>query len=594
MSDKSWVDSLVDSILVSMTSPVTANATDLLWARMLMEFPVLPDKTDCGTFYTDGKNIYYSRELIDNINKDLNYKKQNTLGFVGTVTDKVKFIFAHEVMHIVYNHVKNREYRLEAIPEPYDRAYKILCKMRNITRDSIINMNLLKEFGEDKVLKELNVFDGKTGVVIKKITYPFYQGNENATSTEAFVQSCNNASMVMAEILKKQIQEYPKDFYGSVALFRSLFNQLPENLQELLEQMMCKDDGDERSAQDEREGQQGQIKVAVEREAISIGGNKRETGQDGADDEQDEQEGNPEQEAQEIMDAIEDVLGGTGSVDDHEELETAMNNMDSDTAELVKNKLERALKDVAEMAKNKGIGTQGKSILAKIAWEEFFTLKPEPWYMGLLHLFRQNIRYGRVVREKIPAPEMLSQIMGNKSIIHFDRKGKKVNLVYAVDVSGSMDNDDVVEGILRIAKFMERELPKGTQGHKLIFVQMDADITGWEEMTVPSLEYSKWLKSIKNREFTRTGCGGTAFAPLFEKINKMPVKPDGIVIFTDMGVYDFDRIEPLVKNYHTNVIWLTTMKSIPKEFKEHKLGKVYELNSLFDEIKRSKEVSLGR
>ena len=306
------------------------------------------------------------------------------------------------------------------------------------------------------------------------------------------------------------------------------------------------------------------------------------------------QEGKTEQDAQKIIDAMKKVLGGIHSMDSHEELEMAMENMDSDTAELVKNKLERALKDVAEMAKNKGIGTQGKSILAKIAWEEFFTLKPEPWYMGLLHLFRQNIKYGRVVREKIPAPEMLSQIMGNKSIIHFDRKGKKVNLVYAVDVSGSMDNDDVVEGILRIAKFMERELPKGTQGHKLIFVQMDADITGWEEMTVPSLEYSKWLKSIKNREFVRTGCGGTAFAPLFEKINKMPVKPDGIVIFTDMGVYDFDRIEPLVKNYHTNVIWLTTMKSIPKEFKERKLGKVYELNSLFDEIKRSNEVSLGR
>lgn len=585
MSDKSWVDSLVDSILVSMTSPVTANATDLLWARMLMEFPVLPDKTDCGTFYTDGKNIYYNRELIDNINKDLNYRKQNTLGFVGTITDKVKFIFAHEVMHIVYNHVKNREYRLEAIPEPYDRAYKILCKMRNITRDSIINMNLLKEFGEDKVLKELNVFDEKTGVVIKKITYPFYQGNENATSTEAFVQSCNNASMVMAEILKKQIQEYPKDFYGSIALFRSLFNQLSEKIQELIEQIMCQDDKSGQDNQDGQGNQQGQIEITIEQEAKrTVSESEQEGGQ----------EGKTEQDAQKIIDAMKKVLGGIHSMDSHEELEMAMENMDSDTAELVKNKLERALKDVAEMAKNKGIGTQGKSILAKIAWEEFFTLKPEPWYMGLLHLFRQNIKYGRVVREKIPAPEMLSQIMGNKSIIHFDRKGKKVNLVYAVDVSGSMDNDDVVEGILRIAKFMERELPKGTQGHKLIFVQMDADITGWEEMTVPSLEYSKWLKSIKNREFTRTGCGGTAFAPLFEKINKMPVKPDGIVIFTDMGVYDFDRIEPLVKNYYTNVIWLTTMKSIPKEFKERKLGKVYELNSLFDEIKRSNEVSLGR
>ncbi len=585
MSDKSWVDSLVDSILVSMTSPVTANATDLLWARMLMEFPVLPDTKGCGTFRTNGVNIYYSRELIDKINKDLSYKKQNTLGFTGTVTDKVKFLFAHEVMHIVYNHIKNGKLRLEAIPGPYDRAFKVLHEIYNDATDSIINMNLLKEFGEEKVLKKVDVYDEKTGEKVLEFVLPFYQGDENATSAEVFVQTCNSASMAMAEILKKEIQEYPKDFYGSIALFRSLFNQLSEKIQELIEQIMCQDDKSGQDNQDGQGNQQGQIEITIEQEAKrTVSESEQEGGQ----------EGKTEQDAQKIIDAMKKVLGGIHSMDSHEELEIAMENMDSDTAELVKNKLERALKDVAEMAKNKGIGTQGKSILAKIAWEEFFTLKPEPWYMGLLHLFRQNIRYGRVVREKIPAPEMLSQIMGNKSIIHFDRKGKKVNLVYAVDVSGSMENDDVVEGILRIAKFMERELPKGTQGHKLIFVQMDADITSWEEMTVPSLEYSKWLKSIKNREFTRTGCGGTAFAPLFEKINKMPVKPDGIVIFTDMGVYDFDRIEPLVKNYHTNVIWLTTMKSIPKEFKERKLGKVYELNSLFDEIRRNKEVSLGR
>jgi len=276
------------------------------------------------------------------------------------------------------------------------------------------------------------------------------------------------------------------------------------------------------------------------------------------------------------------MLDGDTTIDDHDQIAENM----KENGRVMDRKLDRVMQDIRkemrDAMRHAGNSALGTSILIELC-NRYFRPKPEPWYVGISLLLKNKIREGRQVREKIPPIEMLTQVMTGNSVVQFEKADRRLDIAFAVDVSGSMNNDEVLSGVLKILAYLERNIPKGTQGHRFIFCQVDAGIEEWKEMRVPSREYSQWKRELAENGFTRKGSGGTVFAPFFEKIAGMKNRPDAIIVFSDMDLYDYPKVEKVAEKFRNNVIWLCSREEVPKEFYEHQLGRVYETSSLFEE-----------
>ena len=308
-------------------------------------------------------------------------------------------------------------------------------------------------------------------------------------------------------------------------------------------------------------------------------GTERDGNRQGGRDEDPDEESEADKALNEI---VQRMLDGDTTIDDHDQIAENM----KENGRVIDRKLDRVMQDIRkemqDAMRHAGNSALGTSILIELC-NRYFRPKPEPWYVGISLLLKNKIREGRQVREKIPPIEMLTQVMTGNSVVQFEKADRRLDIAFAVDVSGSMNNDEVLSGVLKILAYLERNIPKGTQGHRFIFCQVDAGIEEWKEMRVPSREYSQWKRELTENGFTRKGSGGTVFAPFFEKIAGMKNRPDAIIVFSDMGLYDYPNVEKAMEKFRNNVIWLCSREEVPKEFYEHQLGRVYETSSLFEE-----------
>lgn len=620
-------ETIITSAVSNLISRRHRNMSDRLWGKVLSHFPVV--RADlagkkCRTMYVDGKNIYYNPNFVRDVCLDAVEQKAEAL-----LADRIKFLLAHEIMHVVYRNIteKDKDTTYD-IPGPHDKAYRVLHKMANCAQDAVINARLKKEFGESKIVKTFTKRDkngnpivkkDKNGVFVLMGHLCFYEGEIEKTWTQLFVEVCNKMNEKMAQALGVEIKEYPDGFYRSIELFRSLYPEYDEKLgkknkkdkprwqgdrsdgrpddfnwedidylnqdsdDEPEKSQSGKRDSDERSDENPADTSEDQ-----ETEEKSDGTERDGNRQDG--DGQDEDPDSPDEESEAdkaLNEIIQRMLDGDTTIDDHDQIAENM----KENGRVMDRKLDRVMQDIRkemrDAMRHAGNSALGTSILIELC-NRYFRPKPEPWYVGISLLLKNKIREGRQVREKIPPIEMLTQVMTGNSVVQFEKADRRLDIAFAVDVSGSMNNDEVLSGVLKILAYLERNIPKGTQGHRFIFCQVDAGIEEWKEMRIPSREYSQWKRELTENGFTRKGSGGTVFAPFFEKIAGMKNRPDAIIVFSDMDLYDYPKVEKAMEKFRNNVIWLCSREEVPKEFYEHQLGRVYETSSLFEEPEMSR------
>jgi hypothetical protein len=113
------------------------------------------------------------------------------------------------------------------------------------------------------------------------------------------------------------------------------------------------------------------------------------------------------------------------------------------------------------------------------------------------------------------------------------RRFLKTRIIFAVDCSGSMSNDDLAEGFAVINKILKHA--------EVIFVMFDTEIKFVETK----------LKKAK-KTFKAYGRGGTDFNEVLQYADE--IKCDGIVIFTD-------GLASVPKQPKAKVLWLTHSKN---------------------------------
>jgi len=397
--------------------------TDRLWGKLLSKFPVINTELvgeDCSTMCTDGRSIFYNPNFVRNICLDAMESGQE-----DSVSKSIRFLLAHELMHIVYRNTASDSRDITfKIPGPYDKAFEKLMDIANKSADAVINTRLEKEFGYS-----VRGYKKRTPFGVFQAQFYFLEEETEKAWTQVFVKACNAASEKMAERLGKDIKEYPDDFFGSIRLFRSLYpeyendkknrknrNRQDKNRQENEDRQ--KGSGDSSADldfddPDEEESSEGLVKAEKSREdgksgkgvasdgkdEKDDGSEKGKSGKDRSSDSKDGKDGEDKglgDEDDEIDDAVDKALGGNSLMDDHDKNDKMMKNNPVSKA-----KLDRAMqelqKEIQQEMRRAGQGAFPDSLLISLC-RAYFRPKPEPWYVGITLLLKNKIREGRQIR----------------------------------------------------------------------------------------------------------------------------------------------------------------------------------------------------
>lgn len=118
------------------------------------------------------------------------------------------------------------------------------------------------------------------------------------------------------------------------------------------------------------------------------------------------------------------------------------------------------------------------------------------------------------------------------------------HIVFAIDTSGSMSEDELSEIVAEIRAFRE------TFPCRLTIIQADAaigDIKEYEEMDGTEIP----------KRMAITGRGGTSFIPIFDWIDQAPIGSSVVLIYATDGYGDFPKTKPSYP-----VLWLAIKRSI--------------------------------
>ena len=164
-------------------------------------------------------------------------------------------------------------------------------------------------------------------------------------------------------------------------------------------------------------------------------------------------------------------------------------------------------KKMIETSIEKAQGNVSKDILDSL---KLFQKKAKVnWKKALRNLTaRQRIGHIKTIQRLDRRFPMREDLKGNK-------KDNKFNLLVVLDISGSMENKDILLGlneIYNICKLNKSDM-------KLI--QVDSEIKGVETYTP------------KSKLFKRKGMGGTKLFPAIKYIKENKLNPDGLIIITD-------------------------------------------------------------
>ncbi len=114
------------------------------------------------------------------------------------------------------------------------------------------------------------------------------------------------------------------------------------------------------------------------------------------------------------------------------------------------------------------------------------------------------------------------------------------HIVFAMDTSASMENEEISEIISEIRAFRE------TFPCRLTVIQSDADISDLKE-------YEEMDSSEIPKLMEINGRGGTSFIPVFDWINQAPMGSNVVLIYATDGYGDFPQLRPTYP-----VLWLVT------------------------------------
>jgi len=138
-----------------------------------------------------------------------------------------------------------------------------------------------------------------------------------------------------------------------------------------------------------------------------------------------------------------------------------------------------------------------------------------------------------------------------------DLKGKKTyydtpEVVVGIDVSGSMSDEEIFEGLSEIA-----EVCKVTRSN-LKVVQIDSDIQGVEDF------------NPKQKTFERKGCGGTYMGEMAKFLVQKKINHDVLIMISDMYIEDVCTDENWLR-HKKPVIWLNTSGTDVEVLRHHKI-----------------------
>lgn len=125
-----------------------------------------------------------------------------------------------------------------------------------------------------------------------------------------------------------------------------------------------------------------------------------------------------------------------------------------------------------------------------------------------------------------------------------DLRGKKSTkdkheIFVGVDTSGSMDDSQILEGLIEILEVAK------LNGTDLKVIQIDTDIKSIEEF------------GEKKKQFKRRGYGGTYMGAIVPFLEEQKAKPDVLIMISDMYIEDIDT-DKNWGNFKPKVLWLNT------------------------------------
>jgi len=138
-----------------------------------------------------------------------------------------------------------------------------------------------------------------------------------------------------------------------------------------------------------------------------------------------------------------------------------------------------------------------------------------------------------------------------------DLRGRKVQkdkpiVVVGVDTSGSMDDADVLNGLVEIYDVIKNV-------GELKIIQIDTDIKG-----------SEVFDKNKFKRFKRRGYGGTYMGACPKYIKEEKEKCDVLIMISDMYIENIPT-DTNWKSFKKPVLWLSTSGEIPEILKHHKI-----------------------
>ena len=141
-----------------------------------------------------------------------------------------------------------------------------------------------------------------------------------------------------------------------------------------------------------------------------------------------------------------------------------------------------------------------------------------------------------------------------------DLRGKKTTkdkheIVVGIDTSGSMDDSDILNGLVEILEVAK------VNGSELKLIQIDTDIKSIE------------IFSEKNKVFKRRGYGGTYMGAIVPFIEEQKLKPDVLIMISDMYIEDIDTDENW-NRWKTKTLWLNTSgggNGVTSSKRQHKI-----------------------
>ena len=144
-----------------------------------------------------------------------------------------------------------------------------------------------------------------------------------------------------------------------------------------------------------------------------------------------------------------------------------------------------------------------------------------------------------------------------------DLRGKKVQkdkpvIIVGVDTSGSMSDDDVLNGLVEINEVIKNV-------GKLKIIQIDTEIKGVETFDKHNF-----------KRFIRKGAGGTYMGACPKYIKERKLQCDVLIMISDMYIENITN-DKNWKDFNKPVIWLSTSGERPEILKKHKIFDIHQL-----------------